>query len=275
MQTYIGISAISAYVLSVLLAEKRAGEAALIEARDDAEKANAAKSDFLASMSHELRTPLNAILGFSEAIERETFGATGDKRYQEYATHIHEAGRHLLKMINGMMDYYEIQSGKVELQRKTRVIAPLVEEIASFGKVLAERRNNRLTFSIAENLGEAKIDSTLTRQVLLNVLGNAIKYTDDGDIDLTAHRESRSNGQSRPEELVFVISDTGPGISKDILARVFQPFDRGDPLLADRRDGIGLGLTITKDLCRIMGGEVQIDTVPGEGSTVTIRIPVE
>jgi signal transduction histidine kinase len=269
LQAYIGISAVSAFLLSALVSERNSMERALRAAKDEAERANKAKSDFLANMSHELRTPLNAIIGFSETIERETFGSTGNPRYRDYAAHIHGAGHHLLTLINGMLDLYRVESGGVEVQKSAVDVAALVDELATFGRVLAQRENNGFAASAQDGIGEVNVDPTLIRQILFNLLGNAAKYTEGGEIRLHAARR-QIDGR---DWLEFTVSDTGAGMTEEEQARIFEPFDRGNPMLAGHHEGFGLGLTITAHLCALLGGEIKVESRLGEGTTFTVRVP--
>lgn len=240
-------------------------EAALAEAergRAEADRANAAKSDFLATMSHELRTPLNAVIGYSELLA-EDLGGDGRGQGVEDAKRIGHAGRHLLAMINSVLDLSKIEAGRFEVQNEPVSVDQLVPELAATLDHGLRANGNVLRLE-CEALGECMTDETLLRQCLLNLLGNANKFTRDGEVRLKAWREG--------ENLTFQVSDTGIGMSTEQVAKLFQPFVQGDASLTRKYGGTGLGLAITKRLAQLLGGDVLVGSVQGEGSTFTLSV---
>jgi PAS domain S-box-containing protein len=236
----------------------------LLQARRDAEAANETKSRFLASTSHELRTPLNAILGYSEMLVEQ---ATEDGRAEYLADlgKIHSAGQHLLSVINDILDLSKIEAGKMELYLETFELRPLVDEVATTVRPLVEKRGNRLDVAAADDLGAMHGDKTRLRQVLLNLLSNASKFTEAGTITLAVERDG--------PDMVFRVVDTGIGMSPDQMGRLFEAFSQADATIASKYGGTGLGLTISRLFCRMMGGDVTVQSSPGAGSTFTVRLP--
>jgi len=241
----------------------------LLKARQDAEAANRAKSQFLAHMSHELRTPLNAIIGYSEMVEEEV----ADIGHQELAPDlqkIRSAGRHLLALINDILDLSKIEAGKLELYVEAFDVRQVVDEVTSTVRPLVEKNANRLELRCAGDLGTMRSDLVKVRQALLNLLSNASKFTDHGTITLTADRERNGDGH---EWMVFTVADSGIGMTPEQMAKLFQAFAQADASTARRFGGTGLGLAITRRFCQMMGGDVMVASEPGKGSTFTVRLP--
>ncbi len=241
----------------------------LLKARQDAEAANRAKSQFLAHMSHELRTPLNAIIGYSEMVEEEV----GDLGHAELAPDLQKiraAGRHLLALINDILDLSKIEAGKLELFVEPFEVRQVVDEVATTVRPLVEKNANRLELACAPDLGTMRADLVKVRQTLLNLLSNASKFTERGTITLAARREANGDGR---DWLVFTVRDSGIGMTPEQMAKLFEAFTQADASTARRYGGTGLGLAITRRFCRMMGGDVRVASEPGKGSTFTVRLP--
>jgi PAS domain S-box-containing protein len=236
----------------------------LLRARRDAEAANSAKSQFLASMSHELRTPLNAIIGYSEMLQEDA-EERGDRAAVPDLQKIHAAGKHLLTLINDVLDLSKIEAGKMQLHLETFEVASLVEQVGATILPLVERNANRLEVRCAAGIGVMRSDTTRMRQVLLNLLSNACKFTDHGEITLEVERAAG--------DVIFRVRDSGIGMTPEQLSRLFQAFSQAEASTAARYGGTGLGLAITRRLCQLMGGEIQVDSEAGRGSTFTVRLP--
>jgi PAS domain S-box-containing protein len=252
------------------LTEHKAVEKALEKAREAADAANLAKSEFLANMSHELRTPMNAVLGYSEILMEEAEDA-GQQGFIPDLKKINQAGTHLLALINDVLDLSKIESGKMEAFPEEIILHSLIDEVAATAHLLLGKNNNKLAVERGKNMGNAFQDLTKLRQVLLNLLSNAAKFTHEGTVTLHAIRLSRANG----DWLIFAVSDTGIGIEADMLERVFEEFSQADNSTTRDYGGTGLGLTIARRFCKLLGGSLDVYSEPGEGSTFTIRIPAE
>jgi two-component system cell cycle sensor histidine kinase PleC len=254
--------------------ENEALAEALIAARDEAEKnrllaerASATKTAFLANMSHELRTPLNAILGFSEVISTEAFGPNARERYRDYAGDILASGRHLLSLINDLLDIAKIEAGKLEVTPLWLDAAEAVRECLHLMEDRASERKIRLTWSVSVNAANVFADERAFRQILFNLVSNAIKFTpDDGRVEV---RVSRKGG-----EIVLIVEDTGCGIPQDKIACVFLPFEQIDNRYAALAGGTGLGLTLVRALAEMHGGKCGLDSEEGEGTTVWASFPI-
>jgi PAS domain S-box-containing protein len=246
-------------------------ERAIAEARDRAIQASRAKSTFLANMSHELRTPLNAILGYAELVQEELDHGTTDNANGDLDK-IVRAGRHLLSLIDHVLDLSKIEAGKLVLDRGVVQLAPLVEEVLSTVRPLADARHNALISEISPNLGTMIGDALRIRQILLNLLSNAAKFSHEGLISLVVHRLDPDG--DRPERIRFLVTDTGIGMSPDQQGRLFEDFVQADASTTRRFGGTGLGLSITRRLVRMMGGQVDVFSVLGEGSRFTVELPV-
>ena len=236
----------------------------LRQAMASAETANQAKSRFLANMSHGLRTPLNAIIGYGEMLEDDAQDE-GHEQYVEDLRKIHGAGKHLLHLINEVLDLSKVEAGHVELFTEPVAVAALASEIAETVRPLIEERKNELELQVADNVGVIQIDLTRLRQILLNLLSNAAKFTEKGSIQVKAERQA--------DWIVFRVRDTGIGMTPAQLERIFDPFAQADSSTTRKYGGSGLGLAICKQYCRVMEGEIAVESTPGKGSTFTVRLP--
>ena len=257
-------------VVAVLrdVTERKMQEQALEEARAEAERANAAKSRFLATMSHELRTPLNAIIGFSEMLTKEAQLLLDLKRRNEYAHLINDSGHHLLSVVNGILDMSKIETGNFELTPEPFAPAHVLGHCCDMLALRARERGIDLVRRVADGLPDIVADKRAVNQILLNLLSNAIRFTDSsGKVTVGAHGDGA--------EMVFVVEDTGVGISADDLARIGEPFFQARASYDRRHDGTGLGLSIVKGLVRLHGGDMNIRSRLGEGTRVTVRLPLD
>jgi signal transduction histidine kinase len=281
------------------LVERRRAEEELLRAnqeisaaRQQAEAANRAKSAFLANMSHELRTPLNAIIGYSEMLQ-ELAEDVDQPEFRPDLTKIQTAGKHLLALINDILDLSKIEAGKMELYIEPFDIATLVHEVINTAQPLAVRRANTIVVDLADNLGTMHADLTKVRQSLLNLLSNACKFTDGGVVALrvwavddgawilagdqgeaTSVPDGNATFRAMPT-IFFAVTDTGIGLEPEQLEKLFQPFTQADTSTTRKYGGTGLGLAITRRFCQLMGGDVMVQSMVGQGSTFTICLPLE
>jgi len=225
------------------------------------------KSQFVSSMSHELRTPLNAIIGLTEMMVKNA-ARFGTEKAQEPLQRVNRAGTHLLGLINQVLDLSKIEAGKIELNPQTVQLTSLINEVVGTAGQLAERNKNRLVIDAQDNLGALTVDPMRLRQILLNLLSNACKFTKAGEVKLAARRVS--DGSNFVE---FAISDTGIGMTAEQQAKLFEEFSQADATTAQRFGGTGLGLAITRKLARMMGGDVTVTSESGKGSVFTVRLP--
>jgi two-component system cell cycle sensor histidine kinase PleC len=233
--------------------------------KDRAEAANKAKSEFLANMSHELRTPLNAILGFSEVLVNGMFGPVGSPKYSEYARDIHDSGKHLLNVINDILDMSKIEAGHMMVQAERMDLTPLIEESLRLTAILAQEKGVSFNHRLADGLSMVG-DRRAMKQILLNLLSNAVKFTDKGGhVELRAHRTDKG--------LMLTIADTGIGIPKAAMSKIGQPFEQVQSQYAKSKGGSGLGLAISRSLVALHGGRMRIRSLMGKGTVVSLFIP--
>jgi signal transduction histidine kinase len=225
------------------------------------------KSQFVSSVSHELRTPLNAIIGLTDMLVTNA-ARFGTEKALEPLNRVHRAGTHLLGLINQVLDLSKIEAGKLELSPQTVQLAPLIDEVAGTARQLAQEKQNRLVVEAQENLGTITVDPMRLRQILLNLLSNACKFTKDGEVTLRASRVR--NGRHWIE---LSVCDTGIGMTPEQQAKLFEEFTQADATTAQRFGGTGLGLAITRKLARMMGGDVTVASESGKGSVFTVRLP--
>src|SRR5450759_386484 len=247
------------------ITELKQREAELAAARDAADEANRTKSSFLANMSHELRTPLNAIIGYSEILQEDA-ADKDDKESIDDLRKIESAGRHLLGLINNILDLSKIEAGKMDVFIEKVDIQALIKEVLSIVKPLADKSENAIEVICPAGIGSFRSDQTKVKQCLLNLMSNANKFTSKGTLTLTVAREDISR-------VCFRVSDTGVGMTKEQLGRLFQAFSQADVSTTKRFGGTGLGLAITKHFCNMLGGDVTVESTPGTGSTFIIKLP--
>jgi signal transduction histidine kinase len=249
------------------ITEQRTREIELRAAKEKAETANRSKSTFLANMSHELRTPLNAVIGFSDILKSELLGAMGNPKYVEYATCISDSGAHLLHLVNYILDLSRIEAGRYELRPEPLAPGELIADVIRLMRVSADESKLTLANKVAGDLPRIVVDRRAIRQVLLNILSNAIKFTPaEGTVSVSASLAD--------DRLAIAVADTGIGIAAADLPRLANPFEQAGDTYARTQPGTGLGLAITKQLVELHGGRLEIESRVGEGTTVTIRLPL-
>lgn len=246
----------------------RQTQAALLRAKASAESASQAKSRLMANVTHELRTPLNAILGYTQLL-RETLGEASAKEMDEDLAKIEQAGNHLLEMVNRVLDLSKIEAGKMQLHKSSFDPKQVAEKVVHTIAPLARKKGNAVVLDVDPALGHVFSDSLRFQQSLLNLMGNACKFTEQGTIRLSLRADS-SQGQP---QLVAEVADTGIGISADYQDKIFQAFAQGDPLVSQKYGGTGLGLSLTRQMCELLGGDLQLQSAENKGTTITIRIP--
>jgi two-component system, cell cycle sensor histidine kinase DivJ len=248
------------------LTHRKAYERELIAARDQAEEASRAKSRFLANMSHELRTPLNAVIGFSEVMSHEMFGPLGAVRYVEYSKLINESGNHLLELINDLLDMSKIEAGKFEIAEEVFDMAATVEAALRFVKLPAERAGVALHCELGGDAHNVFADRRAVKQMLVNLLSNAVKFTPKGGQVFI--KVARRDGG-----IEIAVSDTGVGISADDIVKLAKPFAQVEGEHVRTKEGTGLGLALVKALAEMHGGELDLESTLGEGTTVRVMLP--
>jgi signal transduction histidine kinase/DNA-binding response OmpR family regulator len=242
----------------------------LKRAMEAAEDANRAKSGFLANMSHELRTPMNAIIGYSEML-MEDAEDEGNEEAAGDLKKIHSAGTHLLSLINDVLDLAKVEAGKMDLYLESFDIPGLVDDVVATIDTLVKKNGNRLNVEVDPSLGEMRADVTKVRQALFNLLSNAAKFTHEGEVGLVVQGE-RADGA---DWVRMSVSDSGIGIPPEKIDHVFEEFSQADESTTRDYGGTGLGLPISRRFCQMMGGDITVESTLGEGSTFTIRLPVE
>jgi signal transduction histidine kinase len=249
---------------AITLAETAREEA--IVSRDAAVQASRAKSMFLANMSHELRTPLNAVIGFAELMHGELFGPLGDKRYRDYTSRIQDAGRHLLDLINDILDMSKIEAGKMELERRSFSLDAQVRECLELMQDRASQAQIELAADLPPGTLPVYVDQRATRQILLNLLSNAIKFT-------PSHGRVVARARIVNGEVTLSVRDTGYGIPADRIDALGNPFVQLRSTAGETHKGTGLGLALVKNLAQLHGGDMRIESCEGKGSTITVTFP--
>jgi signal transduction histidine kinase/CheY-like chemotaxis protein len=236
-----------------------------------AESANSAKSQFLANMSHELRTPMNAIIGYSEMLAEDA-GERGLELFVRDLNRINTAGKQLLTLINDILDLSKIEAGRMDLYLETFDIGEMLADISTTIQPLIDKNANRLVVDLPPAVGSMHADLTKVRQILFNLLGNASKFTKSGTIAVGVRRTAADQGR---EWIVFEVGDSGIGLTPEQAAKVFDSFTQADASTTRKYGGTGLGLTITRKFCEMMGGEISVESEPGKGAIFTVRLPAQ
>ncbi|MCU0543773.1 MAG: PAS domain S-box protein [Oscillatoriaceae cyanobacterium Prado104] len=260
-------------VLAHDVTDRLRAEAEIYKAKEAAEAANIAKSQFLANMSHELRTPLNAIIGYSEILQEDALDM-GEEIFVKDLEKIHNAGKHLLTLINDILDLSKIEAGRAELNLETFDLAEAIQEVATTVEPLFLQNSNRLTVECVGSLGELHSDRTKLSQILFNLLSNAAKFTRNGNVTLSVEKIQDDGSGLHLDWLMCKCTDTGIGITPQQLQKLFQPFTQADASTTREYGGTGLGLAIAQKYCQMLGGEITVESVFGEGSTFTVLLPI-
>ncbi|MBZ9934969.1 PAS domain-containing sensor histidine kinase [Mesorhizobium sp. BR1-1-16] len=250
------------------ISSRKAQETAFAEARSAAEQANRAKSQFLANMSHELRTPLNAIIGFSDILEQQLFGRFEFERHRDYARLIRSSGEHLLDVVNSILDMSKIEAGRFEIHVEPVAVAGLVDGAIEMMSHQIASRQLKVVRRVEPGLPDIVADRRACKQILLNLISNAVKFTEAGGSITIASRQGRDG-------VVIEVVDTGIGISADDLPRLGTPFVQADSDINRRYEGTGLGLSVVKGLVHLHGGTMAIASEPGRGTSVSVTLPAD
>ena len=252
------------------ITDLRETEEAMAAARDAAEEANRTKSDFIANMSHELRTPLSAIIGYSEMMQKEIGDGADASELSPDLRKIEGNARHLLGLINDVLDLSKIESGKMEVYAEEFDVAGMTRDVASTVQALVAKKGNTLVVNLEPTVGAMRSDVTKLRQILLNLLSNAAKFTENGAITLSAMRLLGGGGD---DWMMFRVSDSGLGMTEEQLGKLFQRFSQADASTTRKFGGTGLGLSISKAFGVMLGGDLSVDSAPGQGSTFSLFVP--
>ena len=242
-----------------------------IVAKKEAEESNQTKSVFLANMSHELRTPLNAIIGYSELLQDVAEDVEVEEDFVPDLKKIHGAGEHLLNLINDILDLSKIEAGKMQLFPEDCEVDNLIEEVSTTVSPMMGKNGNEFKIDSEENLGSITVDTTRLRQVLMNVLSNAAKFTQKGEVLLKVFRDKCEEN----DWMIFRVKDTGVGINPEQINNLFKSYAQADPSVAKKFGGTGLGLAISQSFCCMMGGAISVESALGDGSTFTIKLPTK
>lgn len=277
LQAFVAVIAITTLFLTAVLAERVHGTDRLMAtmkemeaAKREAVEANLAKSSFLFNMNHELRTPLNHIIGYSDLLKEETAdlhqaGLSAD------IEKINEAGKHLLGLVSQILDLSALETGQMEAQPSDFSVPELIAESIAEARNSAEENGNRLGFQVSPECTVLKTDRDKVRQILRHLLNNACRFTHNGKIDVDVTQEATSGFR----QMVFTISDTGIGIEKDQMERVFRPFAQASAGSTKKYGGLGLGLAMSRLYSRLLGGDITLRSEPGKGTTVCLRLPMD
>jgi cell cycle sensor histidine kinase DivJ len=262
-----GLERLSIVAVTRNISDRKNQEAELVRTRDEADSANRIKTQFLANMSHELRTPLNSIMGFSEILNRELFGSLGEGRYRDYAHLIHESGEHLLNVVNDILDISKIETGKFKIVKEPVDLASLVESCCDVMRHTAEQKQLTLMVEVAPVLPALAADRRACKQMLLNVISNAIKFTNPGG-------SVRVSARALNGTVEIAVTDNGVGIAAAELPKLGNPFVQASNSRDASCEGAGLGLSVVKGLAKLHGGKLELRSTLGKGTTATITLPL-